>query len=104
MKLNENPLLAVLGVVLILIGALSFLNFRLFPTNIYMIIGVSVLAILILIIVFIGQVKSNVGLIVLALWLGLMGAMSYFGLTFSYSDLILSILPLGAGLFLILGI
>ncbi len=104
MKLNENPLMAVVGVVLILVGALSFFNFRLFPTNVYMTIGVFVLAILVLLVVFMGRLRSNVGLIVLALWLGLMGAMSYFGLTFTYSDLILTVLPLGAGLFLLMGI
>ena len=103
MRLNENPLMIVVGIALLLVGFLSFLNFRIFPTNMVMTIAVFAIAVLILVVVFTGRVKSNVGLIVFAIWLALMGVMSYFRLVFSYSDLLLSILPVGAGLFLIIG-
>jgi hypothetical protein len=88
---------------MVLVGVSSFFSYRLFPTNQYMIIGVYVLAGLIMLLVFLGKFKENVGMITLAIWLALMGSMSMLNLTFAYSDYILSILPLGAGFFLLLG-
>jgi hypothetical protein len=104
MKFNDNPLMVLLGFFMLLIGASSFFNYRLYPTNYYLIIGVYVLAGLVTLLVFLGKLKANVGMITLAIWLALMGAMSMFNLTYVYSDLLLSILPLASGFFLILGI
>ena len=104
MKFNDNPLMIILGFIMLLIGAASFFNYRLYQTNNYLIIGVYVLAGLIMLLVFLGKLKENVGMIILAGWLALMGAMSMFNLTFIYSDVVLSILPMASGLFLLIGI
>jgi len=104
MKINDNPLMVIIGFIMLLIGAMSFFNYRLYPTNQYLIYGVFVLAGLIMLLVFLGKFKENIGMIILAIWLALMGAMSMYNLTYAYSDLILSILPIGSGFFLILGI
>lgn len=104
MRINDNALMVILGFVLILIGIASFLNFRLYPTNNYLIYGVYVLAGLILILVFLGKIKENIGMIIFAVWLALMGVMSMYSITFPYSDSILSILPIGSGVFLLFGL
>ncbi len=104
MKINDNALMVILGFVLILIGIASFLSVRLTPTNNYMLIGVYVLAGLILILVFLGKFKENIGMILFAVWLALMGVMSMYNLTFPYSDSVLSVLPIGSGVFLIFGL
>ena len=104
MKLNNNPFMVVIAIALILLGALSYFGYRLFPTNIYMTIGVSVLGAIILILVLTGKAKENVGLFLVALWLVLMGVMSGFHLDFAYSSLLLALLPFAAGFFIFVGI
>ncbi len=103
MKFNNNPIMIVLGIILLGLGVGSFFGYRIFPTNGYMIIAAFVIAAILLFLVLAGYVKENVGIIVAALWLILMGLMAYFHLDFTYSALILSILPLGAGGFMLLG-
>jgi hypothetical protein len=94
----------VLGLILLAIGIGALLGYRLFPTNQTLIIVVFALAALILFLVLAGNVKENVGMIVASLWLLLMGIMAQFGIKFTYSDLILAVLPIGAGGFLLLGL
>ena len=104
MKLNDNPLMILLAIILIGLGIGSFLGFRFFPSNQNMVIAVFVLALLMIIIVLAGKVKENTGVIITALWLILMGLIAYFNLKFDYSDFILSGLPIAAGAFMLIGI
>ncbi len=104
MKFNDNPVMIIIGLILLGLGVSSLLGYRIFPNNQNLTIAVFVLAALLLFLVLAGTVKENVGVIVTALWLLLMGVMAQFKLDFVYSNLILSILPLGAGGFMILGL
>jgi hypothetical protein len=104
MKLNSNPIMIVFAVALVLIGALSYFGYRLFPTNTYMTIGVAVLGAIFLLLVLTGKSKENVGMFLVALWLILMGVMSGFHLDFAYSGLLLALLPFAAGFFIFVGI
>jgi hypothetical protein len=104
MKTNSNPILIVMGIILIALGIGSFFGYRIFPTNKIMIIADFVVAALILLLVLMGKVKENVGMFVMMLWLVLMGLMAQFNLNFAYSGLILDILPVAAGLFMLVGL
>ena len=104
MKFNDNPVMIVIGIVLVGLGIGSFMGYRLFPDNQNLTIAVFVLAAILLFLVLAGYVKENVGIIVTALWLLLMGVMAQFKLSFAYSDLLLSLLPIGAGGFMLIGI
>jgi len=104
MKLNNNPVMIVIGLILLGLGVSSLLGYRIFPNNQNLTIAVFVLAALLLFLVLAGSVKENVGVVITALWLLMMGIMAQFKLNFPYSDLILSILPLGAGGFMLLGL
>jgi hypothetical protein len=104
MKFNDNPIMILLGIILLGLGIGSFFGYRFFPDNQYMIIAVIVLAGLLVLILLLGRVKENLGIILTILWLALMGIMAQFHLQFTYSDLLLSSLPIGAGFFMLLGI
>ena len=104
MKFNDNPVMIVIGIVLVGLGIGSFMGYRFFPDNQNLTIAVFVLAAILLFLVLAGYVKENVGIIVTALWLLLMGVMAQFKLSFAYSDLLLSLLPIGAGGFMLIGI
>jgi hypothetical protein len=104
MKFNDNPIMVLVGIVLIGVGIFSFLGFRFIPSNLNTQIAVFVLALLLIILVLAGKVKENTGVVITALWLILMGLIAYFNLKFDYSDLILSSLPIGAGFFMFMGI
>ena len=95
MKFNDNPVMIVIGIVLVGLGIGSFMGYRFFPDNQNLTIAVFVLAAILLFLVLAGYVKENVGIIVTALWLLLMGVMAQFKLSFAYSDLLLSLLPIG---------
>ena len=104
MKFNDNPMMILLGIILLGLGIGSFFGYRFFPDNQYMIIAVIVLAGLLVLIMLLGHVKENLGIILTIIWLVLMGIMAQFHLQFAYSDLLLSCLPIGAGFFMLLGI
>ena len=104
MKLNGNPIMILLGIMLVGLGAGSFFGFRIFPTNQNMIYAVFAVAALMLILVLMGKTKENVGMFVTMLWLVLMGLMAQFNLQFAYSDLLLAGLPLAGGLFMLVGL
>jgi len=103
MKLNENPIMLLLGIILVGVGIGSFLGYRFFPDTQNLIILVFVLAFLLIILTLSGRVKESVGVIIAALWLVLMGLMAYFNLKYSYSELLLSALPLAGGVFMVMG-
>ncbi len=104
MKFNENPIMVLLGLILIALGIGSFFGYRFFPDNQNLVIAVFVLAGILLFLVLAGNLKENVGVVFTALWLILMGLMGQFHLDFSYSGFVLSILPIGAGVFMLMGI
>jgi len=104
MKINGNPIMIVLGIILVGLGVGSFFGFRIFPTNQNMIYAVFAVAALMLILVLMGKTKENVGMFVTMLWLVLMGLMAQFNLQFAYSNLLLSGLPLAGGLFMLVGL
>jgi hypothetical protein len=104
MKFNDNPMMILLGIILVGLGIGSFFGFQFFPDNQNLIIAVFVLGGILLFLVATGNVKEAVGVIVTALWLILMGLMSQFNLDFAYSGFVLSIMPLGAGAFILIGI
>ena len=97
MKFNDNPIMILLGIVLLGLGVGSFLGYRFFPTNQIMIIAVFILAAILVFLVLAGSLKENVSVVITALWLILMGLMAAFNLQFAYSSFLLSILPLAAG-------
>jgi len=99
--------LILVGIILIGLGVETFFGPKLIPFygNQVMTIGVVVLAALILFLVLAGSVKTYVGMVVTALWLLLIGVMSWLNLAFPpYTYLILAALPVGAGIFMLLGI
>jgi hypothetical protein len=104
MKFNDNPIMILLGIIMLGLGIGSFFGYRFFPTNQPLTIAVFILAAIVLFLVLAGRVKENVGMVVTALWLILMGLMAQFNLTFSYSDVLLSALPLAAGGFMLIGL
>jgi hypothetical protein len=104
MKLNENPIMLLVGIILLGLGIGSFFGYRFFPDNQNLVIAVFVLAAILLFLVLAGSIKANVGVIVTALWLILMGLMGQFHLVFQYSDFLLSLLPLAAGAFMVIGL
>ena len=104
MKFNDNPIMILLGIVLLGLGVGSFLGYRFFPTNQIMIIAVFILAAILVFLVLAGSLKENVSVVITALWLILMGLMAAFNLQFAYSGFLLSILPLAAGGFMIIGL
>ena len=103
MKFNDNPVMVLLGIVLVILGIGWFAGYRVFPTNQPMIIAVFVLAGLVLLLVLAGSVKENVGMIMTGLWLILMGLMAQFKLDFPYSQLLLAALPVAGGVFMLMG-
>lgn len=107
MKLNENAGMVLLGILLILVGIGLFFSlnlFTIFPDSQYLTYGSIGLCVLILILVLAGQIKENIGMVITALWFLLIGLMSFLNFRFTYSDLILALLPIGAGAFLIMGL
>ena len=107
MKINSNPFTLLLGIVMLLLGIGSFLGFALFPllqgyfNVVYITLAV---AVLLSMLVFSGRIKESVGTLLIVLWLGLMVVMAWFNINFTYSDLVLNALPIGAGIFLLIGI
>ena len=104
MRINTNPVMIVLGIILVALGIGSFFGYRLFPntqTYIYVVFG---LAAVVLFLVLAGNVKENIGMIIIALWLLMLGLLAQFNISFRYSDIILSILPLAGGGFILLGL
>jgi hypothetical protein len=104
MKLNSNPFMIVLGIIMILVGIASFMGYVFVPDNNYLIWGTLGVAVLMAMLVFSGTVKESVGVLMIVIWLALVFAMAYFNFDFTYSELIRSMLPLGAGFFLLIGL
>jgi hypothetical protein len=113
MKFNENPLMVVLGFLILLLGIGSFFGLRLYPIHNSLTIGSLVLDVnwfvyliagVIVLLVFLGNIKESVGMIIFAFWLALIGVISMSNIDFTYRDLIMSLMPIGAGGFLILGL
>ena len=104
LKLNDNPIMILLGIILIGLGIGSFFGYRFFPSNQNMVIAVFILAGILFFLVLTGNVKETVGVIFTALWLILMGLMGQFHLDFAYSGFLLSLLPISAGAFMLMGI
>lgn len=104
MRLNSNPVMMLFGFILILVGAGSFFGYRIYPHSQTFAIAMLVLAALLVISVVSGWIKEAMGVLVMALWL-ILAAISYmFHLQFAYQTLILNILPVGAGIFMLLGL
>ncbi len=108
MKINSNPFMVLLGIILLLIGAGSFLGYPLFPFlqgNIYLTYITIAVAVVLALLVFTSRIKENVGILLIVIWLALMVVLAMNLLEpFSYSDIILSMLPIGAGFFLLVGL
>jgi len=104
MKLSANPFSVLLGVIMVGVGIASFFGFRLLAVSYYIQIGAYAIAVLLLLLVVTGKVKEGVGWVFLAMWLILTGLTGMFGLDYVYDDIVISGLPLLAGLFLLFGI
>jgi hypothetical protein len=113
MRIGENPLMAILGVFMILLGVVSFFSLRLYPihntlTILQVVIDVNwfvyLFAGILILLVFLGKIREAVGIITFSIWLILIGIIGMTSIDFAYRDLIMSILPMGAGGFLILGL
>ena len=113
MKFNENPLMVILGFFMVLLGAVSFINLRLYPIHNSLTIGsvildvnwfVYLIAGVLILLVFLGKIKESVGMITFGIWIALIGVISMFNIDFTYRDLIMGLMPIGAGGFLILGL
>ena len=102
MKLNENPLMIVFGIVMALLGIGWIAGIRI-PMEGYVPYAVGGIAALLLILLLSGKVKEYVGFIFAILWLGMQVLMSFYGFTFTYIELVMGILPIGSGLFMIMG-
>lgn len=103
MKFNDNPLMILVGIILLGLGIGSFFGYQFFPNDQYTLIAVFVLAAILIILLLSGHLKEYLGVVLMIIWLLLMGVMAWFQLQFVYSSLILSALPVGAGFFLLLG-
>jgi hypothetical protein len=104
MKLSANPFSVLLGVIMLGLGIASFFGYRLLANNLYMQYGAFAIAALLLILVVTGRMKEGVGWVLLAMWLILTGLTGMFRLNYVYDDIVISGLPLLAGLFLLFGI
>jgi hypothetical protein len=104
MKFNSNPFMILLAIIMILIGAASFLGFRFVPNNQNVTYAILAVAVILLAMVFAGSIKEPVGILLVVLWLGLLAVMFLLKFDFTYSELVLSGLPVGAGFFLLVGI
>jgi len=103
MKFNDNPIMVLVGLIMVSLGIGSFFGYRFFPSSENVVIAVFVLAGILFFLVLAGNIKGGVGVTFTALWLVLMGLMGQFHLDFAYSGLILSLLPLAAGAFMLIG-
>ncbi len=104
MKLNDNPLMIILGIILIILGIGAFFGLLFLPGDQYMIIAVFALAGLLVLLAIIAKPQGFVGTILMAAYLVLIGLIAQFQLSFVYSGVILTLLPLGAGVFLLMGL
>ena len=107
MKINSNPFTLLLGIIMLILGIGSFLGYSLLPalaSNINITYIAIAIAVLLALLVFTGKIRETVGTLFICLWIGLMAVMILFNLTFAYSDLILSIMPIASGIFLVIGL
>ncbi len=106
MKLNDNPILILLAIILVGLGVEKFFGPRIypFPGNQILTYAMFILAAVVLFVVLAGRVRTGVGLVIMALWLLLIGLLSWLNVTFPYSDIVLAVLPIGAGIFMLLGL
>lgn len=105
MKFSDNPFSILFGIISIGLGIIAFLDKRLAnitdPRIQWALLGT---AVVIALVVFLAKVKAPVGYLLLAFFLGYLWAISYFNLSFDYRDLILGVIPIAAGIFLIMGL
>ncbi|MEW5872951.1 MAG: hypothetical protein AB1894_27070 [Chloroflexota bacterium] len=101
MKIKSSLTSILLGIWLALTGLIALLNLR-FPFM-EVVMGLLALAAGALFLYSLwGKLTSNIGMLLLSLWLILHGALLLFSLSFPYSDTAAAILALAAGAFLLL--
>jgi len=104
MKINENPFMVLLGVIMAFLGVGSFLGYHYEPTSqnmLYIMIGIAVLLALM---VILGKFKENVGILIIVLWLILLIIRKTLSFEFPFDWLVVAGMPIAAGLFLFVGI
>jgi hypothetical protein len=105
MKFTDNPIMILLGVLALAVGAFTFFDPRMATiTDERVLWAVLAVAVLIIFFVLLGKPGSPVGLILLAIFLGSLWVANYFKINFTYRDLILGALALGGGGFMLLGL
>ena len=105
MKFTDNPIMILLGVITLAVGAFTFFDNRVVViTNDYVLWGVLGVAILIVMSTLLGKPQAPVGLILLAIFLASLWVANYFKLYFSYRDMILAALAVAGGGFMLLGL
>ena len=105
MKFTDNPFMILFGIVSIAVGIVTFFDKRIANIQDLRVAWVFLgLAVIIVLIVFMGRTREPVGLLILSFFLGFVWAINFFHLNFSYRDLILGIIPIAAGLFMLMGL
>jgi uncharacterized membrane protein len=104
MKINDNPFMILLGVIMALIGIGSFLGYHFEPATQNMTYIMIAMAVLLALMVVLGKLKENVGILVIVLWLVLLILRKMLNFDFVYDWLVMSGMPIAAGFFLFIGV
>jgi hypothetical protein len=104
MKINDNPFIILLGVIMAFIGIGSFLGYHYEPATQNMAYIMIALAVLLALMVVLGKLKENVGILIIVLWLVLLIIRKMLNFEFAYDWLVVSGMPIAAGFFLFIGV
>jgi hypothetical protein len=104
MKLNENPFMILFGVIMFLVGIGSFLGYRYEPGTQNMVYVLIAIAVLLALLVILGKLKENVGILIIVLWLVLLIIRKTLNFEFTYDWLVISGMPIASAFFLLIGV
>ena len=105
MSQEKSPFLVMGGILLLILGIISFIfSFRIFAGNGYVSYGMIGLGVILMVAARMSKMHGTVGLVMAAVWFLLMGLFNIYGINFVYDEYILGVLPILAGILLIVGI
>ena len=105
MKINDNPFMVLLGVIMALVGVGAFLGYNYVPATQNMVYVLIALAVMLTLLVVLGKFKENVGILIIVLWLVLLILRKMFNFGFDpYQWLVIGGMPIASGFFLFIGV
>ena len=93
-----------LGVIMALVGLGSILGFNYVPASQNMVYVMIALAVLLALLVVLGKLKENVGILIIVLWLVLLILRKTLNFEFVYDWLVIGGMPIASGFFLFIGV